>query len=830
MIPSLNRFTFHAKTSLQEAEKIAFGCGKAKIYPEHLLLAIFLRRGSVGASVLTDIGLQEDSFAFLFENTSLIKKTKTISKKTIPLSESLKEIVLASFQLARNTKSPFIGTEHIVRAILRHKNKSPVIHSIFSTAKKQRKVLPKNSRFQSSPIPNGFFKPSEFPFRIPQDNMNEEEEISALEEFCIDLNERSSDKRELPLVGRESVLKRMINILGRKTKNNILLVGDPGVGKTALVSGLATLLACDKIPQLKGKIIHEVDLAMIVSGTSFRGEFEARIKDIILEATQDPRVILFIDEIHTLIGTGNVSGSLDAANILKPALARGDVRCIGATTFSEYKKHIEKDSALDRRFQRVIINEPTREEAIEMLDGIKENFEKHHKITFTKESVTTAVDLSIRHFTDRFLPDKAIDLLDESASSKRSQLGDSISPQENDIFSLRKNIADALKQKKECIEKEEYEEAIELTARIKHFKEKLFVLKEDLKNTVQKKFPELSSNDIATTVSEITGISQKKILSQKTKNITSLERELNRHIIGQKKATDSIARSLMRSFCGLSDQNKPLGSFLLLGPSGVGKTLTGKILGQALFDRPDALIKVNMSEFQERHQLSGLIGAPAGYIGYGEGGKFTEKVRQRPHSVILFDEIEKAHPDILNILLQILEEGTLQDGEGRNVSFRESIILMTSNIGSTHIKNLFEKKLGFSHDKKASRPKFSLIESKVRQELQQALRPELLDRLDQIIIYRPLTLSNLQKIANIALEGIAQRLKNKESDLVWNEEVLSLLAKKAYKPNAGARYIRKITQEIIEDLIANAILRKKIVSKKIFLEVKNNKIVIASIL
>ena len=828
MLSSFERLTFHAKTSLREAEKIALGCGKTDIYPEHVLLAIFLRKGSAGSSALSDIGIEEESFAFLFEPTPLSKTPKILSRKTAFLSEPLKKIIVSAYHLAHSTKSPFVGTEHIVRAILQNKHHSPILRSILSNAKDRRKPLPKHPRFQAPPIPNGFFKSSEFPFRVPQEDTREDD-LSALDEFCIHLNERSSDKRELPLIGREIILKRMVRILGRKTKNNILLVGDPGVGKTALVSGLAQRIQDGKIPELKGKIIYEVDLAMIVSGTSFRGEFEARLKDIIFEASQDRRIILFIDEIHTLIGTGNISGSLDAANILKPALARGDIRCIGATTFSEYKKHIEKDSALDRRFQRIIVPEPNRDEAVEMLMGIKENLENHHAIAFSKETVATAVDLSIRHFTERFLPDKAIDILDESASEKRSQIGIQTNVFENDILSLRTTLSDLVREKKECIAKESYEKAVQLAVEIAQIKKEISLLKEQQKNEIPKKFPNLNPEDIARTVSEMTGIPSKKILSQKTRNITSLERELNRHIIGQKKATDIIARSLMRSFCGLSDRNRPLGSFLLLGPGGVGKTLTAKILARALFGKSDALIKINMSEFQERHQLSGLIGAPAGYVGYGEGGKFTEKVRQKPNSVILFDEIEKAHPDILNILLQILEDGILQDGEGRNISFRESVILLTSNIGSSHAKEVFGKSFGFSGKENtvfATSEATALLESEILQELEQSLRPELLDRLDYCIVYHPLSLSHLQKIAEITLKEIADRLKDKNRIITWNPSVTAFLAKKAHKPNAGARLIRKITQETVEDSIASAILRKKISTECLSLDIKNNKIIV----
>lgn len=819
----LKRLTHHAKKCLEEAEKIAFTLGDPLIQPEHLFLAISLRQGSAGSAFLLNMGITKESLSLLIQKKDTPSEASSFSSKNsqelqIKISASLKKILLSSYKNARLSRSPYVGSEHILKALI--ESKHPAIQDILSNAIKRKKHIQPNKP-QKNPK-SSFFKTSEFPSQFFGE-VSDEQEISALEEFCVNLNERALEKKDLPLIGREEILKRITRILGRKTKNNALLIGDPGVGKTAIVAGLAEQISRGILPSLRGKIIYEVDLAMIISGTSFRGEFEARLKDIILEASKDPHIILFIDEIHTLIGTGNISGSLDAANILKPALARGEIRCIGATTATEYKKHIEKDSALARRFQSVNVEEPTREQAITMLGGLRKSMENHHGVLLSDEVIACCVDLSIRHMSDRFLPDKAIDILDEASSAKRLEKLEKNPGNSEELFVTRRLMEDAQLQKNACIEKEQYETALKFNLHIETFKKKILELEKKIKKSTSIKKTPLSKEDIAHVISGMTSIPTEKILSQHTSKIASLKENLNKKIVGQEHAVDIITKSLTRSFFGLSDTTKPLGSFLLLGPSGVGKTYTAKILAQHLFNRKDAIIRIDMSEFRERHHISGFIGAPAGYIGYGEGGRFTERVRKNPHSVILFDEIEKAHPDILNILLQILEEGSLTDGEGRNVSLRESIILFTSNIGSHHIRELSTKKLGFGGEENILPLDIPLFEKKVREDLQNRLRPELLDRLDHIIVYRPLAKEHIQKIVAFALEDIASRLHSRGYTLNWNISVLSELTKKATIAHTGARQVRKIIQEHIEDLLAEYLLKNKH-SSSITLKMKNGTI------
>ncbi|NCU41488.1 MAG: ATP-dependent Clp protease ATP-binding subunit [Candidatus Moranbacteria bacterium] len=821
----LKRLTHHAKKCLEEAEKIAFTLGDPLIQPEHLFLAISLRQGSAGSAFLLNMGITKESLSLLLQKKDTQTEVPSFQSKNpqelqVKIAPSLKKILLSAYKNARLSQSPYVGSEHILKALI--ESKHPAIQDILSYAIKRKKhTQPHKS--QKNPKPS-FFKTSEFPSQFFGE-VSDEQEMSALEEFCVNLNERALEKKDLPLIGREEILKRITRILGRKTKNNALLIGDPGVGKTAIVAGLAEQISRGILPSLRGKIIYEVDLAMIISGTSFRGEFEARLKDIILEASKDPHIILFIDEIHTLIGTGNISGSLDAANILKPALARGEIRCIGATTATEYKKHIEKDSALARRFQSVNVEEPTREQAIIMLQGLRKSMENHHGVLLSDEVITCCVDLSIRHMHDRFLPDKAIDILDEASSAKRLEKLEKNPGNSEELFITRRLIEDAQLQKNACIEKEQYETALKFNLHIETLRKKIIELEKKIKRSASTKKIPLSKEDIAHVISGMTSIPTEKILSQHTSKIASLKESLNKKIVGQEHAVDIITKSLTRSFFGLSDTTKPLGSFLLLGPSGVGKTYTAKILAQHLFNRKDAIIRIDMSEFRERHHISGFIGAPAGYIGYGEGGKFTERVRKNPHSVILFDEIEKAHPDILNILLQILEEGSLTDGEGRNVSLRESIILFTSNIGSHYLRELSTKKLGFEEGGFSSPLDIPLFEKKVREDLQNRLRPELLDRLDHIIVYRPLAKEHIQMIVTFAMEEIASRLHSRGYNLNWNTSVLSELTKKATIAHTGARQVRKIIQEHIEDLLAEYLLKNKH-SSSITLKMKNGTIIL----
>ena len=801
----MNRLSHHAKQCFSEAEKIALNCKSALLKPEHLLLAIFFKKGSVGSVTLSEIGFREEAFKPLFSKPSSTP-TSVLQEPDISLSPEVKKSLLMAYKLAYLSGSPYVGTEHLAKSLL--DNTPSFLKKYLKKTKDQRKALPRRTKKTDTPPQSPFLKISRFPFQGFQEDHNEE---SALEEFSTNMHNRSSSGKDLPLIGREALIKRIATILTRKTKSNVLLLGDPGVGKTALVAGLAQAISQGRIPKLENSIIYELDLALLVSGTSFRGEFEARLKDIIQEVSKNPNIILFIDELHTIVGTGNVSGSLDAANILKPALARGDIRCIGATTFPEYKKHIEKDSALERRFQCVNVPEPNHEEAFEILCGVRSEFEKHHHVSISEDTLTFAIENSFRYLPEKRLPDKVIDLIDEASSTKRISLKKPVSKKRDHTFeAMEKIIEDTKSHRDHCIEKEEYEKALTLNSQILDLKKKL-QQKKMKSQTFSKKTPRLVlyPKDIAQVLSEYTGIPQEKILSQKTKKVLTLSQNLKRCIVGQDHVAEVLAKTLKRSFSGLGDEKRPLGSFLFLGPSGVGKTHTAKILAESLFERSDSFIRVDMSEFREHHQLSGLIGAPAGYVGYGEGGKFTERVRKNPHSVILFDEIEKAHPDILNILLQILEEGSLTDGEGKSISLRESIIILTSNIGSDIIREHTKNPFGFQ-EKTDILSTYDALEDKIKKELHTTLRPELVDRLDTISLFKPLEKKHIQSITSLFLNELKDKVKkSKNIDISWERKVLPYLSQKAFEPHTGARHVRRVIQENVEDTLAEYLLTHK---------------------
>ena len=618
---------------------------------------------------------------------------------------------------------------------------------------------------------------------------------SALEQFCTNISEQTPE----PFIGRQSDIDRIVTILGRKNKNNPIIIGEPGIGKTAIIEHIAHLAKSPDAPHyLYGKEIITLDLALLVAGTSFRGEFEQRLKNIVMEVQENPHVILFIDEIHTIIGTGNTGGSLDAANILKPALARGNVRIIGATTLGEYKKHIEKDPALERRFQKVVLTEPTASDTLKIITGIKNTYENHHNIIIPQNTIDTIVHFSDRYLPDQFFPDKAIDVLDETASrlsnaNHKNDLYKQIISRENDLREISA-------QKSVFVHAEKYDDA----SHMHETEEKIITEIEEIRKKIQEHAknnkPSMTSEDIAQTIALNTGIPKEKLLQTADKNIISAQRTLSRKIIGQSTVIEKIADTLIRSASGLSNANRPQGSFLFLGTTGTGKTYTAQVLAEELYNNKKSLIRVDMSELMEKHHTSKLLGAPAGYIGYGEGGTLTEKVRRNPHSVVLFDEIEKAHPDVFNILLQILEDGILTDASGRVINFKNTIIILTSNAGSLTLSQ--EKKLGF--EKLINTPE--MIAQKIRAASKEILSPELLSRLDHIIVFNQFSEKDLQKITRIELSRLKDRLKEKSIMIHFSKSLIDHIAQHALKKNEGARGIRQFTQENIEGQIAHHII------------------------
>ncbi|XLQ20714.1 MAG: AAA family ATPase [Candidatus Moraniibacteriota bacterium] len=782
-----HKLTLHARNSLMHAEKIASANKSNTITPKHLLYGIFLERGSVGTTVLKNIGLSKKIFEQQIFATKITEK-KVLSK--IKLSESVKKIITNAHALASEFGYNYVGTEHLVYALLNSENTS--VQKILAMAKPKKQQGNPN---MSPPMPHnnqGLFGIENLSALM---NGGDTASDSSLDQFCTNI----SDCEAEPFIGRSSDIERITTILGRKNKNNPMIIGEPGIGKTAIIEHIAHLAKSPDAPHyLYGKEIITLDLTLLVAGTSFRGEFEQRLKNIITEAQENKNIILFIDEIHTIIGTGNIGGSLDAANILKPALARGNVRIIGATTLSEYKKHIEKDPALERRFQKLVLEESDISSTRKILTGVRKSFENHHNINITKDALDATVEYSNRYLPEQFFPDKALDILDETAA--RLCNAHTKSDLRKQIISLETDLKRLIEQKTDLVQTEQYEEASQFKAAEDALICEISAKQDLLKKEIQSNTLTMNRDDIAQTVSLQTGVPASKILQTSTKTLSNISKQLSAHVIGQDNALHKIADTLVRSASGIGNENRPNGSFLFLGTTGTGKTLTAKVLANELYDNKNALIRIDMSELMEKHNTSKLLGAPAGYVGYGEGGTLTEKVRRNPHSVVLFDEIEKAHPDVFNILLQILEDGLITDASGREINFKNTVIILTSNIGGTDISNI--KNLGFGEAK----PDKKQYNKKISAATKEILSPELLSRLDHIIIFNQLTKKDLQKISRIEMNELKKRLKTKGKTLTVTPKLISHIANFAFDKKDGARGVRQFIQEHIEGKIAHTII------------------------
>lgn len=811
------KLTLHAKKSLKEAEKIACHYKSDFIEPEHCLFAIFLEEGSLGSNIMKSMGIRRDIFNKILLGENHRKNRK---KNNSPeLSRQLKSVITKAYALASNFKYPYVGTEHLVYALIESGNEK--IEKIIRKTKAADGGI--DSLLQSGVNGDSLHSLSKI-FDLPEIALSRKtnKKFSAtphLDQFCVNLNDYAK-KREEIIIGREKEIERMTNILGRKNKNNPVLIGEPGVGKTAIVSGLAQKINTgDVAPSLSNKKILSLDIASVVAGTSFRGEFEARIKEIIKEAAENNDIILFIDEIHNIVGAGNASGGLDAANILKPALSRGNIRCIGTTTLEEYKKHIEKDPALERRFQPIIIAEPTVEETRRIIEGVKPIYEKFHNVTLSREAIEQAVSLSVRYIQGRFLPDKALDVIDETASYLRNK--NKASDLTKEIKKLEREQEKISELKNNLVNAEKYEEALKLREREDEIIGKIEIFKKKQAEMENRNPVAITSFDIARTISRTANIPLEKLTARQTSKIKNLKKKLNAKIISQEEAVEKLVSAIYRSQSGVSNPERPLGSFLFLGPTGVGKTLTAKILAEEFFENPKALIRIDMSEFMERHSVSQMIGAPAGYVGYGEGGKLTEKIRRQPYSIVLFDEIEKAHPDVFNILLQILEDGILTDAEGRQVSFRNAVIILTSNLGTAEFTSAakigFKTKLG---NQKLS-VEFNSIKESVLAELKKQVKPEIINRLDNIIIFNALGEKEIKKITELELAKLQKRLRGKNIKLTYTRQAIKFIAQKSAAFDQGARLVRKNVQDFVENKIAEIIMEEKIKNGAIVLDAKN---------
>jgi ATP-dependent Clp protease ATP-binding subunit ClpC len=829
----LKKMTDFARKCLERADQMAEVSGSFRAEPVHLLEAVYSEKGCLGSNILHNMGVRNKCFALEKKNTgSKNEKAKPFntSAKHLQFSDNLKWIITRAFAIASRHQYPYVGTEHLTYALLETKDEQ--IQKIMSHCEDLEKKTTKHPQLISN-FKNNDDLLMNLPkiLNLPDVSFSKNKKSGKsgtpnLDQFCINLNKDVIKRQEL-IIGREKEIDRIANILCRKNKNNPVLIGDPGVGKTAIVSGLAERITTGRITgALINKEIRMLDMASVVAGTSFRGEFEARIKKIIEESASHKNIILFIDELHSIVGAGNASGGLDAANILKPALSRGTIQCIGATTTSEYKKHIEKDPALERRFQPVKIAEPSLEETQKIIEGIKASYEQFHNVIMTPEAIASSVELSARYLTDRHLPDKAIDLIDEAASWVRSK--NKISDFAMDIKKADEERSLLVDKKNELVNLEKYEEAAMMRQQEKMLTGKIQTLKKKQKEVEKVNPISVTSFDIATVVFQITGIPVEKIVSQATAKIKIISKNLNQNIIGQKNAIREIVETMYRSFSGISNPDRPMGSFLFLGPTGVGKTLSAKILARELFESDQALIRIDMSEFMERHSISQLIGAPAGYVGFGEGGKLTEKIRLNPYSVVLFDEIEKAHPDVFNLLLQILEEGILTDAEGRTVSFKNAVVILTSNIGTSRFTQTAG--IGFSthSSKKEIFRQFDVIRSEVLKELKRQLKPELLNRLDSVLVFEPLGTKELKKIGDLELEKLKARLAQRKVNLKVAKNVSAVIASVSLNVNEGARLIRKNIQNQIENRIAELIIKNRSPKKNNFkIEVQKGKVFVS---
>jgi ATP-dependent Clp protease ATP-binding subunit ClpC len=796
------RFSEDAKKSLIYAQEIAAHSGS--VIDTAMIIYGFLKTpDSVAGELLLEAGMTAEEAQKL-----LVPGQKVVSLQEAKsgLSNSAQKALEAALALAYRSGDSYVGTEHILIAILSQKDSEGA-----ELLKKSKISIPElNEKLEESfkeDVGNLSDYPGvEFGGTSLRHSKNGAKE-SLLEKFSTNITKLAKEGNLDPVIGRDKETSRIISILNRRTKNNPVLIGEPGVGKTAIVEGLAQKIVSEEVPEmLLNKQVLILDLPSVVAGTKYRGEFEERLMNIIREVKNNKNIILFIDEIHNLVGAGAAEGAIDAANILKPALSRAEMQVIGATTLDEYRKYIEKDAALERRFQSILVAEPSVEETINILKGLRSKFDDYHNVKITDEALEAAARLSSRYIPDRFLPDKAIDLIDEAASLRRvKRKGTS-----KGIASLNKQIKEIINKKEDAVLEENFEHAAEL-------KQKEDILATKLKNLKRSEgldedsFPIIDGESIAEVISISTGVPTTRLVQKETESLLNLENLLKKKIVGQDEAVEIVASAIRRSRTGVSDTRKPIGSFMFLGPTGVGKTELAKILASEVYGDPEALVKVDMSEFMEKHNVSRLVGAPAGYVGFEESGQLTETIRRRPYSVVLLDEIEKAHPDVFNILLQIFEDGYLTDAKGLKIDFRNTIIIMTSNVGAARLNK--EVKLGFStsthDDERFLEEEHQKNTEFIMEDLKKQFKPEFLNRLDKIVIFRALTRPNIKKIVNLQINELAKRLAEKSISINITEGAKSLIVEKGYDINNGARPIKRVIQNLIEDPLANGILSKK---------------------
>jgi ATP-dependent Clp protease ATP-binding subunit ClpC len=790
------RFTERAKKVLTLAQEEAERSHHSYIGTEHLLLGLLREGEGLAAKVLNSLGVEIGKVRQTIESV-LGRNERIIIQQIIPTSR-VKKVIEISFEEARRMGHNYVGTEHLLLGLLIEGEgiAAHVLEDLGATLEKVRaeieRLLHDSTVEDSEPAPK---KPSKTPL---------------LDQFGRDLTELARKNQLDPVIGRETEIERVIQILSRRTKNNPALIGEPGVGKTAIAEGLAQQIVLGNIPEsLFNKRVLTLDMGALVAGTKYRGEFEERLKKILDEIRSSREVVLFIDELHTLVGAGAAEGAIDAANILKPALARGEIQCIGATTLNEYRKYIEKDAALERRFQPVFVDQPTLMETIDILQGVKSLYEKHHRVTITDAAVRSAAVLSDRYVADRALPDKAIDLIDEASARVRMKL--TTTPDE--LKDLQKEIKQLQADKEGAIANQDYETAAGVRDREKKLKEKYASKESTWRDKLGEIVPEVGEEDIAQIVAAWTGVPVSRLVEEETARLLRLEEELHRRYVGQDEAILTISQAIRRARAGLKDPRRPIGSFIFLGPTGVGKTELARALAEFLFDSEDALIRLDMSEFMERHTTARLVGSPPGYVGYDEGGQLTEAVRRRPYSVILLDEIEKAHPEVFNMLLQILEDGRLSDAKGKVVNFANTVIIMTSNLGVRDV-NQAQTALGFqtalaTEETDVDR-RHKVMKEKIEEELKKTFRPEFLNRVDAVIIFKPFTTQQIRMIVELQLGRLAKHLEEQEIFLSVTEKAMDRIAEEGFDRIYGARPLRRVIRTRIEDQLSEELLRGKV--------------------
>jgi len=803
------RFTQRARNAVIYAQEEARQLNHPAIGTEHILLGLLKEGEGVGARALLNMGIDLDRVRS--EVTRVIGQGHGEAEPAdgdLPVTPRAKKVFNLAFDEARLQGVNYVGTEHLLLALLREEEgvAGQVLTEMgVKLDHLRQQVMTLLGGDAQSPHTGVYQDPSvNFPPPQGSSKRKPKSKTPTLDSFSRDLTQDAAEGRLDPVIGRNKEIERVVQILSRRTKNNPVLIGDPGVGKTAIVEGLAQRIVENQVPEILGnKRVVALDLSAMVAGTKYRGEFEDRLTKIVAEIKNAGDVVVFIDEMHTIVGAGAAEGAIDAANILKPSLARGEIQCVGATTLDEYRKHIEKDAALERRFQPIMVDEPTLEESIEILKGLRDRYEAHHAVKIGDDAIEAAVQLSFRYISDRYLPDKAIDLIDEASS--RVRLANYVVP--DDIKEGENRLQELIKEKEEAINAQEYEKAAQLRDEEQKLKEQIESERKEWANKRSLEMGTVGEEDIAAIVSSWTGIPVSKLAEEESERLVHLEEILHQRVVGQEEAVKAVARAVRRARAGLKNPQRPIGSFVFLGPTGVGKTELARALAEAMFGSDDAVIRLDMSEYMEKHAVARMIGSPPGYVGYDEGGQLTEKIRRKPYSVILLDEIEKAHPDVFNILLQVLEDGRLTDGQGRTVDFRNAVVIMTSNVGAESVRNA--KVVGFT-SAADSEADYEKMKERMLEQMKHTFRPEFLNRIDETIVFQSLTEKELTEIVDLLMEELKTRVTENGYSLQVSDSSKELILKKGYDPAFGARPLKRAIQRLVEDTVSEEILKRTV--------------------